>query len=74
MSAFTFPPPPVSDVAEALRGEVRAFLADALKERTALQTSATWLSSRCGPIGRLRISLWMASLIGNAPGAKPSSA
>ena len=57
MNAFTFPLPPVSDVAEALRGEVRDFLARALKDRTALQRAESWsgfdaeFSRRAGEAG-----------------------
>lgn len=42
MSAFDFPPPPPSPAAEALREELRAFLADALAQRTPLQRAESW--------------------------------
>ena len=47
MSALSFPPPPVpppqvSAAAEALRGEVRAFLATELAGMTALQKAESW--------------------------------
>jgi alkylation response protein AidB-like acyl-CoA dehydrogenase len=39
---FAFPAPPPSDAAEALRAEVRAFLGEALAERTPLERSESW--------------------------------
>nr|WP_294528662.1 acyl-CoA dehydrogenase family protein [uncultured Rhodopila sp.] len=42
MNAFSFPPPPPSPGAEALRDEVRAFLATALAERTPVQRAESW--------------------------------
>ncbi len=42
MQSFSFPSPPLSPDAEALRGEVRAFLVDALKDHTPLQRSDSW--------------------------------
>ena len=43
MNAFTFaPPPPSTPAAEALRLEVRAFLAEALRGRTPAQRAQSW--------------------------------
>ncbi len=42
MSFFTFPNPPVSPQAEALRAEVRAFLAEELKTMPAHRRAASW--------------------------------
>ncbi|MBV9842602.1 MAG: acyl-CoA dehydrogenase family protein [Sphingomonadaceae bacterium] len=42
MERFTFPSPPPSPAAEALRAEVRAFLAGALANRTPLERSESW--------------------------------
>lgn len=42
MERFSFPSPPPSPAAEALRSEVRAFLADALKARAPLDRSESW--------------------------------
>jgi alkylation response protein AidB-like acyl-CoA dehydrogenase len=42
VNAFTFPPPPPSPEAEALRHEVRAFLATALAERKPVQRAESW--------------------------------
>jgi alkylation response protein AidB-like acyl-CoA dehydrogenase len=42
MNAFSFPAPPVSPAAEALRAEVRDFLAGALAVRTPLQRAESW--------------------------------
>ena len=39
---FSFPKPPANPAAEALREEVRAFLAEEMKSRTALQKSDNW--------------------------------
>nr|WP_294502453.1 acyl-CoA dehydrogenase family protein [uncultured Rhodopila sp.] len=42
MNAFSFPPPPPSPEAEALRHDVRAFLAIALAERKPVQRAESW--------------------------------
>jgi alkylation response protein AidB-like acyl-CoA dehydrogenase len=42
VNAFTFPPPPPSAAAEALRAEVRDFLATALAERKPVQKAESW--------------------------------
>ncbi len=42
MSAFSFPPPPTSPQAEALRAEVRAFLAEALARRKPVEKAESW--------------------------------
>lgn len=42
MHNFRFPPPPHSPAAETLRGEVRDFLAEALRDRSALARSDSW--------------------------------
>ncbi len=42
MNAFTFPPPPPSPEAEALRGEVRAFLDTALTARKPVERAESW--------------------------------
>ena len=42
MNAFGFPPPPPSPEAEALRGEVRAFLKTALADRKPLEKAESW--------------------------------
>jgi len=39
---FSFPSPPPSAAAEALRSEVRGFLSAALKDRTSLERSESW--------------------------------
>ena len=42
MHSFQFPTPPHSAAAEALRGEVRDFLADTLRDRPALARADSW--------------------------------
>ena len=42
MSALTFPPPPASDTAEALRADVRAFLAAELADVPATKRMESW--------------------------------
>lgn len=42
MQQFIFPRPPHHEAAEALRGEVRAFLAERLAERTPAQRAESW--------------------------------
>jgi alkylation response protein AidB-like acyl-CoA dehydrogenase len=42
VNAFTYPPPPPSPDAEALRHEVRAFLANAVAERSPVQRAESW--------------------------------
>ncbi len=42
MNAFTFPPPPPSAEAEALRHEVRGFLATTLAERKPVERAESW--------------------------------
>ena len=42
MSAFAFPAPPACPEAETLRQEVRAFLADALRDRPPLARAESW--------------------------------
>ena len=42
MSAFTFPPPPLSREAETLRAEVRAFLKTELATRKPVQRAESW--------------------------------
>ena len=42
MNAFTFPPPPPSPVAEALRAEVRDFLKTALADRKPVERAESW--------------------------------
>ncbi len=42
MSAFTFPPPPLSREAETLRAEVRAFLKSELATRKPVQRAESW--------------------------------
>ena len=42
MTTLRFPSPPRHDAAEALRGEVRAFLAEALAERSPLHRADSW--------------------------------
>jgi alkylation response protein AidB-like acyl-CoA dehydrogenase len=42
VNAFGFPPPPPSPEAEALRGEVRAFLKTALADRKPLEKAESW--------------------------------
>lgn len=42
MNAFSFPPPPPSPAAEALRGEVREFLRTALADRKAVAKAESW--------------------------------
>ncbi len=48
MNAFTFPPPPPSPAAEALRAEVRDFLATELASRTPVQRSESWTGLDAG--------------------------
>ncbi|MBV8591860.1 MAG: acyl-CoA dehydrogenase family protein, partial [Acetobacteraceae bacterium] len=43
MSAFSFPPPPPCPEAEALREEIRAFLAAELAHRTPLERAESWI-------------------------------
>ena len=45
MESLTFAPPPPAPDAEALRGEVRAFLAAELRDRTPLQRAESWSGS-----------------------------
>ena len=42
MNAFTFPPPPPSPAAEALRAEVRDFLKTALADRKPVERAESW--------------------------------
>lgn len=42
MTALTFPSPVESEASEALRAEVRAFLAEQLRDRTPLQRAESW--------------------------------
>ena len=42
MQSVPFPPPPQSQAAEALRHEVRAFLLDALADRTPAERALSW--------------------------------
>ncbi len=59
MSALSFPPPPVSEAAEALRAEVRAFLATELADFPAEKRAESWSGYDAGFSRKLGARGWI---------------
>jgi len=59
MSAFTFPPPPVSAAAETLRAEVREFLARELADFPAIRRAESWSGFDAGFSRKLAARGWV---------------
>ena len=59
MSLFTFPPPPPSPEAEALRGEIRAFLRTELADRAPVDRAQSWNGNDAGFSRKLGERGWL---------------